>query len=101
MDANALREHLARLLPALAGTDLEDCLYDPEGRALLLALAGGQAAAFHELLKAVSRYAARPPHERAGAGRREALGRSRRSWPRRRTEPTRRSSSHGKPRVER
>jgi hypothetical protein len=73
MSANGLREGLARLAPALAGKDLEDCLYDPAGRALLLALAGKQAVAFHELLKAVSRYSARPPHERAGPGRTEAL----------------------------
>jgi len=73
MGANELREALARLAPALAGKDLEDCLYDPAGKVLLLALAGGQAAAFHELLKAVSRYAALPPRERAGAGRRQAL----------------------------
>jgi hypothetical protein len=73
MGANGLRECLARLAPALAGKELEDCLYDPDGKVLLLALAGEQAGAFHELLKAVSRYAALPPHERAGPGRREAL----------------------------
>lgn len=73
MGANGLRECLARLAPALAGKDLEDCLYDPAGKVLLLALAGKQATAFHEFLKAVSRYASRPAHERAGPGRREAL----------------------------
>ena len=73
MGANGLRECLARLAPALAGKDLEDCLYDPAGKVLLLALAGGQAVAFHEFLKAVSRYASRPAHERGGTGRQEAL----------------------------
>ena len=74
MSESGLRESLARLAPALADKELEDCLYDPAGRVLLLALAGSQADAFHELLKAVSRYADRPPQERAGVARREALG---------------------------